>query len=156
VVTRSDITIEMLRRQVSHTGSGLEETCEAEVSAVDRNGFISTISRLRWRGNSVLRRSLCLIILALYLVFGSSLAVPPRPVRASTLPPGFVETLVAGTFRNPTSVKFAPDGRIFVTEKGGLVKVIKNGVLVWGTEPANLTATQAPAPTFQPQTTPTP
>ncbi len=64
------------------------------------------------------------------LAIGSSFVTPQRPVRASTLPSGFVESLVAGGFSNPTSVVFAPDGRIFVTEKAGAVRVIKNGAVL--------------------------
>src|SRR5438105_13309270 len=95
---------------------------------MERN--VLTISWSRSRAARTLRRCLCLVILALSLVIGSTLVAPQHHARASTLPPGFVESLVAGTFRNPTSVNFAPDGRIFVTEKGGNVKVIKNGTLL--------------------------
>jgi glucose/arabinose dehydrogenase len=45
---------------------------------------------------------------------------------AQTFPSGFSQVKVA-TVYYPTSMAFAPDGRIFVTEKSGKVKVIKNG-----------------------------
>jgi glucose/arabinose dehydrogenase len=42
-------------------------------------------------------------------------------------PPGFTIQDVAGGFNVPTAAAFAPDGRIFVAEKGGAVKIVKNG-----------------------------
>jgi glucose/arabinose dehydrogenase len=45
-------------------------------------------------------------------------------------PPGFSQVLVATIIQSPTAVAFAPDGRIFVTQQGGLVRVIKNNALL--------------------------
>ncbi len=42
---------------------------------------------------------------------------------ASTLPTGFQETVVLSGLTNPTAVRFAPDGRVFVAEKRGVIKV---------------------------------
>jgi glucose/arabinose dehydrogenase len=50
-------------------------------------------------------------------------------VNAATLPAGFTETAVTG-FSNPTAMEIAPDGRIFVCQQGGSLRVIKNGVLL--------------------------
>jgi len=50
-------------------------------------------------------------------------------INAATLPPGFIETSVNG-LANPTAMEIAPDGRIFVCEQGGALRVIKNGVLL--------------------------
>lgn len=50
-------------------------------------------------------------------------------VNAATLPAGFTETTVTG-FTNPTAMEIAPDGRIFVCQQGGSLRVIKNGVLL--------------------------
>ena len=49
---------------------------------------------------------------------------PPGPEdsQASTLPSGFDETTVFTGLTNPTVVRFAPDGRIFVAEKSGVIK----------------------------------
>ena len=52
------------------------------------------------------------------------------PVAAATLPSGFSESLVATGLANPTAMQFAPDGRLFVCEQGGRLRVIKNGVLL--------------------------
>ena len=46
-----------------------------------------------------------------------------RPGSAATLPPGFQETVAFSGLTNPTAVRFAPDGRVFVAEKSGLIKV---------------------------------
>jgi len=51
-------------------------------------------------------------------------------MRAASLPSGFTETLVAGGLASPTAMQFAPDGRLFVAEQGGRVRVIKNGSLL--------------------------
>lgn len=42
---------------------------------------------------------------------------------AANLPPGFRETVVFDGLTSPTAVKFAADGRVFVAEKSGLIKV---------------------------------
>jgi glucose/arabinose dehydrogenase len=44
--------------------------------------------------------------------------------------PGFGETLVAGGLDEPTAMEFAPDGRLFVAQKSGRLRVIKNGLLL--------------------------
>jgi len=51
-------------------------------------------------------------------------------VDAATLPAGFTETRVASGLASPTAMAFAPDGRLFVTQQGGAVRVIKNGALL--------------------------
>ena len=52
------------------------------------------------------------------------------PSRAATLPAGFTEALVASGLNNPTAMQFAPDGRLFVCEQGGRLRVIKDGALL--------------------------
>ncbi|HEX3173613.1 MAG TPA: PQQ-dependent sugar dehydrogenase [Solirubrobacterales bacterium] len=42
---------------------------------------------------------------------------------ASTLPDGFQESVVFSGLSNPTAVRFSADGRIFVAQKNGIVKV---------------------------------
>ena len=48
---------------------------------------------------------------------------------AATLPAGFTETSVGG-LPGPTAMELAPDGRLFVCQQGGQLRVIKNGVLL--------------------------
>jgi glucose/arabinose dehydrogenase len=52
------------------------------------------------------------------------------PAIAATLPAGFTETQIAGGITSPTAMAFAPDGRIFVTQQGGRVRVVKDGALL--------------------------
>ena len=49
---------------------------------------------------------------------------------ASTLPPGFTERLVASGLVNPTAMAIAPDGRLFICQQGGQLRVVKDGVLL--------------------------
>ncbi|HET7480892.1 MAG TPA: PQQ-dependent sugar dehydrogenase [Rubrobacteraceae bacterium] len=49
---------------------------------------------------------------------------------AANLPTGFTQTRVATGLDNPTAMAFAPDGRIFVNQQGGKLRVIKNGTLL--------------------------
>jgi glucose/arabinose dehydrogenase len=51
-------------------------------------------------------------------------------VAAATLPSGFQETIVASGLATPTAMALAPDGRIFVCQQGGQLRVIKNGALL--------------------------
>ncbi len=56
--------------------------------------------------------------------------IMPEKVFALSAPAGFqVETYVSG-LTLPTSFAFAPDGRIFIAEKSGRVRVVKNGALL--------------------------
>ncbi len=48
----------------------------------------------------------------------------------ANLLPGFSETIVATGLNAPTAMAEAPDGRIFVCEQGGNLRVILNGALV--------------------------
>ena len=52
------------------------------------------------------------------------------PVRAATVPAGFTESIVASGLSSPTAMQFAPDGRLFVCEQGGRLRVIKDGTLL--------------------------
>jgi glucose/arabinose dehydrogenase len=49
---------------------------------------------------------------------------------AATLPDGFTETSIATGLASPTAMTFAPDGRLFVCEQAGRLRVIKNGGLL--------------------------
>ncbi len=46
------------------------------------------------------------------------------------VPAGFVEATFAAGLAAPTAMEFAPDGRLFVTQKGGQVRVVQNGTLL--------------------------
>ena len=52
------------------------------------------------------------------------------PVAAATLPAGFVETRIATGLSAPTAMEFAPDGRLFVCQQAGQLRVVKNATLL--------------------------
>ncbi|MBL8859160.1 MAG: PQQ-dependent sugar dehydrogenase [Planctomycetes bacterium] len=63
----------------------------------------------------------------------TSFAVDPRscaPIITTALPQGFERVLVAGGFIEPTTFVIAPDGRVFVGQRGGSIRVIANGNLL--------------------------
>jgi len=47
----------------------------------------------------------------------------PGPAGAAALPAGFRDVVVLSGLTNPTVLQFAPDGRIFVGQKNGLIKI---------------------------------
>ncbi len=49
---------------------------------------------------------------------------------AATLPSNFAEAPVATGLASPTAMQFAPDGRLFVCEQGGALRIIKDGLLL--------------------------
>src|SRR4051812_8967179 len=51
-------------------------------------------------------------------------------IRAANLPNGFFETQLAKGFSSPIAMAIAPDGRIFVIEQWGRIRVVKNGKLL--------------------------
>jgi glucose/arabinose dehydrogenase len=52
------------------------------------------------------------------------------PAQGATVPTGFAETRVATGLPSPTAMAIAPDGRIFVAQQGGALRVVKNGALL--------------------------
>src|SRR5918999_3630150 len=55
---------------------------------------------------------------------GDAFSDATEPIRfAAAPPPGFQETVAFSGLTQPTAVRFAPDGRIFVAEKSGRIKV---------------------------------
>ncbi len=64
------------------------------------------------------------------IVLFSLLFLKNSNVNAQTFPPGFSQIPVTTGFTNPTAMAFAPDGRIFICEQGGALKIVKNGSLL--------------------------
>jgi PKD repeat protein/glucose/arabinose dehydrogenase len=85
-------------RPAANTGHPFRDTTDA--------------SAVRWRIALLLT-----ILLALVLLAGPGLA------RAATLPTGFQERTAFSGLTNPTTIQFASDGRVFVAEKSGLIKI---------------------------------
>ncbi len=67
-------------------------------------------------------------LLPLAVAAQATAAVPAA--RAATLPAGFAETRVASGLSSPAAFALAPDGRIFICEQGGALRVVKNGALL--------------------------
>ena len=63
------------------------------------------------------------VVVTLALLVAASLAGLSRAADASVLPSGFQDTVTLSGMTNPTVVQFAPDGRIFVGQKNGVIKV---------------------------------
>jgi glucose/arabinose dehydrogenase len=53
-----------------------------------------------------------------------------RLEQAATVPSGFSDEVVVSGLSSPTAMAFAPDGRIFVCQQGGQLRVVKNGALL--------------------------
>jgi glucose/arabinose dehydrogenase len=60
---------------------------------------------------------------ALLLAAGAAFLLAPTGRAAPTLQPGFQEKIVFSGLDHPTVLRFAPDGRVFVAEKSGLIRV---------------------------------
>ncbi len=65
-----------------------------------------------------LRSALCLTLVAV-----ATAVLPGTASSAATLPSGFQESIAFSGLTNPTVVRFARDGRVFVAEKRGVIKV---------------------------------
>ncbi|HEU5146809.1 MAG TPA: PQQ-dependent sugar dehydrogenase, partial [Chryseosolibacter sp.] len=64
---------------------------------------------------------------AYWMILAASLAANIQNAPAQTFPSNFSQASVATGIANPTSMAFAPDGRIFVAQQNGVLVVIKNG-----------------------------
>jgi glucose/arabinose dehydrogenase len=65
-----------------------------------------------------------------FFLFLALLLGTVSPLQAQTYPANFSQVPVATGLTSPTAMAFAPDGRIFVTQQGGALRVIKNGSLL--------------------------
>ncbi|MEV7046438.1 PQQ-dependent sugar dehydrogenase [Amycolatopsis sp. NPDC051061] len=68
------------------------------------------------------RRSRRALAAAVVVPLAGALAVAVA-APAAAVPTGFADTVAIGGLTSPTAAAFAPDGRVFVAEKSGLVKV---------------------------------
>jgi glucose/arabinose dehydrogenase/PKD repeat protein len=64
------------------------------------------------------------VAVGLLIVIGNLLYM--RAGHAATLPQGFADRIALSGLTRPTNLEFAPDGRVFVAEKSGLVKVFQS------------------------------
>jgi glucose/arabinose dehydrogenase len=86
------------------------------------------MSAEQWHTQRYLIRAAAMLLM-LCIVFVIS---AKESVRSAffAVPSGFTDSLVANGLTNPTAMEFAPDGRLFVCEQGGSLRVIKNGALL--------------------------
>src|SRR3954470_14156819 len=69
------------------------------------------------------------ICVAVALAVAAVMAIA-APARATTYPAGFEERTVASGLTQPTTIAWVPDGRMFIAEKDGRVRVVMpNGTL---------------------------
>jgi glucose/arabinose dehydrogenase len=66
------------------------------------------------------------VVVTLALLVAASLAGLSRAADASVLPSGFRDTVALSGMTNPTVAQFAPDGRIFIGQKNGVIKVFSS------------------------------
>jgi glucose/arabinose dehydrogenase len=81
--------------------------------------LVAAVTYRRW-SISLLAAAL---ISALLFVF-------PASAQAVTFPGDFSVTQVTAALKHPHAMKFAPDGRLFVLEQRGTVRIVKNGALL--------------------------
>ena len=77
-----------------------------------------------------LRSSILSFGLVLSIVMLTITSTTTRISSAATVPSGFKDAVVASGLTNPTAMALAPDGRIFVCQQGGALRVIKTGALL--------------------------
>src|SRR5215211_6285946 len=71
---------------------------------------------------------LAMVLCGLLASFVAVLAFSANSARAgATLPPNFTRSQVVGGLASPTAMEFAPDGRLFVAEQRGTLRVLKAG-----------------------------
>ncbi len=78
-----------------------------------------------------MRPGLAVLLLASVLATSATAAPgPERNPQPEQAQAGFYEVVVADSIDSPVSMAIAPDGRIFVCEQGGALRVIKEGQLL--------------------------
>jgi glucose/arabinose dehydrogenase len=71
---------------------------------------------------------LAIVLCGLLASVAAVLAFSANSARgAATLPPNFARSQVVGGLTSPTAMEFAPDGRLFVAEQRGTLRVVKAG-----------------------------
>ena len=89
------------------------------------SGRVGTVGSEYGFGNHEARGLLLVIGVVLAVALGALLLVVGLAAGAVTLLPGFTQAQVATGLEGPTSMAFAPDGRIFVTEQNGALRVVE-------------------------------
>ena len=85
------------------------------------------VLRPRRLSRSEVRQAILATVIGIALLGPAGSPRPaPESAQAATVPAGFQEEIVFSGLTEPTAVRFSPDGRVFVAEKSGIVKVFDN------------------------------
>ncbi len=87
-------------------------------------GLTQRTGGARGRGSSRRARSVAAVVVAVVVCSLAAVVSRAAPA-AAAVPAGFIEVTAFSGLIQPTSIRFAPDGRIFVAEKRGVVKVFE-------------------------------
>jgi glucose/arabinose dehydrogenase len=79
---------------------------------------------------AMLKRVLIPLTLALFVGFLLLLLSEQSAYSATTVPTGFSDSTFVSGLSAPTAMAFAPDGRLFVAEQEGKLRVVKDGALL--------------------------
>src|SRR5262245_7450700 len=96
------------------------------VPPASRMGMLSMPQRLSPHRCTPLHRSRLVCLVCYHGLLLVMALVLPITAFAATLPSGFQESVIFSGLTQPTAIRFARDGRVFVAEKSGLVKVFDN------------------------------
>ena len=69
-------------------------------------------------------------ILPVLVAFGLPVLASSGTADAATVPQGFISSQYISGVSNATGMEFAPDGRLFISEQAGRLRVVKNGALL--------------------------
>lgn len=90
-----------------------------------------------WKLVSLPRRATWMLsVVGLLIFLAGNLALPrsqastPPPAQEVNLPANFSQALVVSGISNPTTMDFAPDGRLFVCQQNGNLRIIKDDILL--------------------------
>jgi glucose/arabinose dehydrogenase len=93
----------------------------AWIAELGRRASIRKPYGVRYARCTAMARSM---VVALFMLHGAT------SVAAPTLPSGFVDSMFVQVPPGATSMAFAPDGRLFITQQGGRLRVVDNGKLL--------------------------
>ncbi|MEA3183694.1 MAG: hypothetical protein QOJ74_171 [Ilumatobacteraceae bacterium] len=82
------------------------------------------------QGSRLCQRAAVTGALALLVTVAVTFAAQSPTAAATVLPAGFTDAQWVSGLNRPYQMEFAPDGRLFVSQQGGRLRVIKNGVLL--------------------------
>ena len=82
------------------------------------------------KGVAMLKRVLVPLTLALFVGLLPLLLSEQSAYSATTVPTDFSNSTFVSGLSEPTAMAFAPDGRLFVAEQGGKLRVVKDGALL--------------------------